>query len=228
MKKGVILFHSNIDKIYENRWVEKSINSMINQTDNNFIFYEINYNGDNYSVIPKNCTIEKKFWSQKLENYAEAMNFIIDEAYKDGCDYIFNVNLDDFYHKDRIAIQMKLMIEQKYDVLSSNFYYIEENVTNNVIQDLQIKTFQMSKFNNINSELKNGNNIIAHPSVCFSRRFLSDTNNRYDKNEIPEEDFKLWKQAINNGYSFGITEDFLLFYRIHNKQISKRKIEHVY
>jgi hypothetical protein len=120
------------------------------------------------------------------------------------------------------------MVEKKYDVLSSNFYYIEEIVVNNIIQDILTKTFNMSIYNDINFQFKNGNNIVAHPSVCYSRNFLSDANNRYDKNEIPEEDFKLWKQAINNGYSFGIAEDFLLFYRIHNKQISKRKVEHVY
>jgi hypothetical protein len=36
MKKGVILFHKNILKIYENSWIKKFVNSMINQTDNDF------------------------------------------------------------------------------------------------------------------------------------------------------------------------------------------------
>jgi hypothetical protein len=48
MKKGVILFHSNIKNIYYDRWVSKSIQSMMSQSDNNFIFYEVNYNGDDY------------------------------------------------------------------------------------------------------------------------------------------------------------------------------------
>jgi hypothetical protein len=38
MKKGVILFHKDILKIYENGWIEKSVSSMINQTDNDFAF----------------------------------------------------------------------------------------------------------------------------------------------------------------------------------------------
>ena len=42
MKKGVILFHKDILKIYENSWIEKSVNSMINQTDKDFTFYEVN------------------------------------------------------------------------------------------------------------------------------------------------------------------------------------------
>jgi hypothetical protein len=120
------------------------------------------------------------------------------------------------------------MLEKKYDILSSNFYYIEETITNNVYEDIITQVFNMAEFSSINSEFQNGNNIIAHPSVCFSRKFWDDNKNRYNKNEIPEEDFKLWKESINNGYSFGITEEFLLFYRIHNKQISKRRLEDVY
>ena len=41
MKKGVILFHNNIKKIYKDYWVEKCVNSIINQTDNDVTFYEI-------------------------------------------------------------------------------------------------------------------------------------------------------------------------------------------
>jgi hypothetical protein len=113
-----------------------------------------------------------------------------------------------------------------YDDYEAN--YIEETITNNGYEDIITQVFNMTEFSSINSEFKNGNNIIAHPSVCFSRKFWDDNKNRYNKNEIPEEDFKLWKESINNGYSFGITEEFLLFYRIHNKQISKRRLEDVY
>ena len=97
MKKGVIIFHSNIKDIYNSRWISKSVNSMINQSDNDFMFYEINYGDDDESVIPNNCNIEKRFWSIKLSNYAEGMNFILDKAFEDGCDYVFNTNLDDYY-----------------------------------------------------------------------------------------------------------------------------------
>ena len=48
MKKGVIIFHNNIKKIYKDYWIDKCINSIINQTDNEVTFYEINYGGDDY------------------------------------------------------------------------------------------------------------------------------------------------------------------------------------
>ena len=112
MKVGVIIYHSNIQKIYEDRWIKKSIESMINQSFSELTFYEVNYSGLNTSILNE-YNINKKFWSVKLENYASAMNFIINEAFKDECDYVFNTNLDDYYHVDRIKLQLDLI--DKYD-----------------------------------------------------------------------------------------------------------------
>jgi hypothetical protein len=221
MKKGVILFHKNILKIYENRWVEKSINSMINQIDNDFTFYEVNYGSESYSVIPTNTKIKSKFWSENLVNYAEAMNYILDKAFNDGCDYVFNMNLDDFYPPNRISEQIKMIIEEDFDIISSDFCYIQETESFGAKQDLVIKFMNIQK-NNIQNHLENNHNVIAHPSVCYNKRFWLDTENRYDISKTPEEDLDLWKRAIKKGYKFGIHDEVLLFYRIHENQVSKK------
>lgn len=227
MKKGVILFHKNIQKIYDNRWVEKSVNSMINQTINNVTFYEINYGNENYSVIPNNHDIKKYFWSENFINYAESMNFILDKAFNDGCDFVFNTNLDDFYSPNRISNQIDMIIKEDLDIVSSDFCYIEEKNENGIKNDIITKYMDIEK-NNINIHLNNRHNVIAHPSVCYNKRFWSDSNNRYDIHKTPEEDLDLWIRSINKGYKFGIHNDILLYYRIHNKQISNRRIENVY
>ena len=51
MKIAVILFHSNIKQLYKQRWIDTCLDSIINQTYNDFTFYEINYGGDGYSVL---------------------------------------------------------------------------------------------------------------------------------------------------------------------------------
>jgi hypothetical protein len=221
MKKGVILFHKNILKIYENSWIEKSINSMINQTDNDFTFYEVNYGGDSYSAIPTNLNIESKFWSENLVNYAEAMNFILDKAFDDGCDYVFNMNLDDFYSPNRISDQTKMMIEEDFDIVSSDFCYIQEKEISDVKKDLVIRFMNIEK-TNIQNHLENNHNVIAHPSVCYNKRFWLDSENRYDISKIPEEDLDLWKRSIKKGYKFGIHNEVLLYYRIHKNQVSNK------
>jgi hypothetical protein len=44
--------------------------------------------------------------------------------------------------------------------------------------------------------------------------------NRYDDSEIPQEDFLLWERALKNGYSIKICTDYLLFYRLHQSQVT--------
>lgn len=222
MKKGVIIFHSNIKNIYDSRWILKSVNSMINQSDNNFVFYEINYGDDDHSVIPTNCNIQKKFWSIKLSNYAEAMNFILNKAFEDGCDYVFNTNLDDYYDSSRVSSQLEMMINNDYDILSSDFCYIKEKIENNDVFDEITMFMDIHKYGEIKENLKISHNIIAHPSVCYNKRFWCDLNNRYDVTKIPKEDMDLWKRSIERGYKFGIHKNILLYYRIHSNQVSKK------
>ena len=223
MKKGVILFHSNIRNIYDYRWVSKSVDTMINQSDNDFIFYEINYGDDDESVIPEDCNIEKKFWSMKLSNYAEAMNFILDKAFEDGCDYVFNTNLDDYYDSSRVTSQLEMMINEDYDILSSDFCYIEEQIHNQIVTD-EIKFFiDIHRYGSIKENLRISHNVIAHPAVCYSKKFWMDLNNKYDITKVPEEDMDLWIRSIERGYKFGIHKNVLLYYRIHGNQVSKKK-----
>ena len=220
MKKGVILFHKDILKIYENIWIQKSVNSMISQTDNDFTFYEVNYGGDLYSVIP-NTSIKSNFWSKKLINYAEAMNFILDKAFNDGCDYVFNTNLDDFYKTNRISSQIEMITKENLDVVSSDFCYIQEKEIHGIKEDVVIHFMNIQK-TNIQNHLANGHNVIAHPSVCYNKRFWSDSENRYDINKVPKEDLDLWIRSINRGYKFGIHVETLLYYRIHKNQVSTK------
>ena len=215
MKIAVLLFHSNIKLIYKQRWIDVCLDSIINQTYNDFIFYEINYGGDDYSVLDgKKIKQKSKFWNSKKENHAEAMNFLLDKTCEDDCDLVFNVNLDDFYHLRRFEIQIAAA-KLGYDIISSDFSYIEEVED---VYDLTILNINVGQHKDIKNTLKNDINIIAHPCVCYSKNFIK--NNRYNTNIIPEEDWDLWKRTCDN-YKFCIIDEVLLYYRKHDKQITK-------
>jgi hypothetical protein len=218
MRKGVILFHSNINGIYKKRWIDECIDSLLNQTDNDFTFYEINYGGDDYSILNgREIKQDKKFWSSKMENYAEAMNFIIDKAFKDSCDIVFNVNLDDIYQETRIEKQTEF-IKKGNDVVSSDFCYIEEDGGKDKFTTFML----MSRYlQDIDNQLEGNHNIIAHPAVAYGKRFWTD-GNIYDTKMVPEEDLELWKKMKRSGYKFYIVPEVLLFYRIHKNQVSHK------
>lgn len=212
-KIGVIIFHKKIKEIYRMRWIEKCLNSILNQTNQEFKIYEIDYSGDNFSIIkdlyPK--FRRHKFISEIFSNHAEAMNRIIDIAFSDGCEYIFNTNVDDYYSLDRIEKQMEYL-KNGYDVVSSNFCYItEEENEDRFICYKNVK-------GNIHDNFKMGHNIIAHPVVAFNKRFWET--NRYNPQEIPKEDFLLWYRGIESGFKFYIHDDILLNYRLHENQIT--------
>lgn len=219
MKLGVIFFHKNIAKIYKDRWIKKCVDSILNQSVKEFSIYEINYGGDDYSVLEGfEFQNPHYFSSMELQNHAEAMNIIIDYAFGDGCDFVFNTNLDDYYRTDRIELQSSMMREG-FDIVSSDFCYIEEKGEDDII------TFhkKILQFGPIEKNLYENHNVIAHPAVCFSRKFWEK--NRYFPSEIPMEDLLLWKRGISNGYKFYIHPDELLFYRLHQNQITGNNVK---
>ena len=210
MKVATIVYHKNISTLYKREWIEKSFKSILNQSFDDFVIYELNYGSDDfklYKEYPNNK--EYHFYKQEMNNHAEAMNFLIDKCLKDGFDVVFNNNLDDFNHIDRFKIQIN-QIEMGNDLVSSNFIHIDEN-------DVEIRKMNFSDANII-KEFNRGNNIICHPSVCYSRSFLEK--NRYISTEIPEEDFLLWKRNINS-FKFFICSEYLINYRIHSNQVTK-------
>ena len=214
MKKGVIFFHSNIQQLYPKRWVDKCINSIIHQRERDFKIYEINYGGDDHSVFGGIAhDQEGEFHSKKFSNHAEAMNFIIDRAFSDGCDVVFNTNLDDFYTPDRIEKQM-IEIKNGVDLVSSNMCYFEERDGT----DTTLKYINFFEMGSIEKSIIGGNNVIAHPIVAFSKNFWAS--NRYVPSEVPLEDFLLWKRAASDGVKFSIVNDYLLNYRLHSSQIT--------
>jgi len=185
------------------------------QTMKNFSFYEINYGGDNYSVL-HNYTFQKKlFWSKKLPTYADAMNTILDLAFK-NCDIVFNVNLDDYYHSTRFEKQIQLIVDG-CDLVSSDFCYISDNNG----QDTITHYMNINITGDIGTNLNAYHNVIAHPCVAYSKTFWNRYK-YYDPTKVPAEDLDLWLRAYNNGAKFKIHDDILLYYRIHNNQISTR------
>jgi hypothetical protein len=97
-------------------------------------------------------------------------------------------------------------LKKGYDVVSSNFAIIDEND-----KLLGYKRFHAK---NIAREFKNNHNIIAHPVCAYSKYFWENCT-KLKGEEIPRDDFELWKRSIND-FRFLIINDNLLYYRIHS------------
>jgi hypothetical protein len=210
MKVITIVYHKNISSIYKKEWIEKSYKSILNQTYKDFAIYELNYGNDDLKLndeYPNDK--EYKFFKVPFDNHADAMNFLLEKCLIDGADYVFNNNLDDFNDERRFEIQLNVISSNGYDLVSSDFVQIDSN-------DNQIRSMNMSEYKLYNEIIKD-HNIICHPSVCYSRNFLE--NNKYDSSEIPREDLLLWKRSLEK-FRFFICPEFLINYRMHEKQVT--------
>lgn len=222
LKLGVVVFHNDPFLVYKERWVKKSLETTINQTVKDLNFYEIDYSGKNLSLLERYKVEKLNFYSKKMNNYAEAMNFIITEAFEDGCDFVFNTNIDDFYRHDRIEKELDLIELGRYDLVSSDFCYIREKI--NGIGEIDDEIFFLmnihKKPEDIIHYLRKDVNVIAHPAVCYSKKFW--LKNKYDTTKTPQEDLFLWKNSIESGFKFAIHPEILLYYRIHENQVSNK------
>jgi hypothetical protein len=212
-KVSAIIYHKNILSIYKEEWIEDCMNSLKNQTFQDFTIYELNYGGDDLNLCEKYGIKNKfKYFNKKFDNHGDAINFLLYKSIQDGIEVVFNNNVDDYNHHDRFKIQLE-KINEGYDIVSSNFQIINE------IGEIE-KQMILSDLD-IDQEIKNGHNIVCHPSVCYSRNFIRK--NLYDGEEIPKEDLLLWKRTISN-FKFFICPELLIYYRKHNNQITTQNL----
>lgn len=211
MKSAVIFFHKNAPLMYMPEWMEKCKQSIKDQTYQNFDVYELDY-GETGTKLFEGIKGKYMFFDVAFPNFIGAMNFMISLLFKHGYDVVFITNLDDYYDPTRFEKQME-KIKEGYQLVSSNFYYVNDK---NEIS----KSMDMVKWGDIGAQLNADHNVIAHPCVAMHRSFW-DADLHYE-NLVGYEDLDLWKRAHNKGKKFFILEDFLLYYRIHDNQITKK------
>ena len=136
-KNAVILFHKNINKIYKKVWIDKCIQSILNQQSVDFDIIELNYGNQHESLFSNiNLDINGKhhFFVKNFENHAEAMNFLLHlcfDIYK--YDIVFNTNLDDYYDERRFILQL-IDIKYNNNILNSGLVtFIHDNGEEDVI-----------------------------------------------------------------------------------------------
>lgn len=215
MKVACILYHSNILSIYKKEWIERCLSTIVNQTYQDFDIYELNY-GDDSTNLKEMFNFQKNhfFYNLKMNNHAEAMNFLLDLIFKEqNYDYCFNVNLDDYYITSRFEKQLEVM-RQGFDVVSSDYVFVRDrNNRTEISGPVGLGLHDIQTLFNMDITP------MAHPCVCYSKKFWIE-HGPYVPEEIPREDKNLWIRSYTNGAKLFIIKEPLLFYRLHEKQVS--------
>lgn len=234
-KCAVIFYHKNIKKNYKERWYIKTVETILNQTYKNFDILEINYGGDDYSVLDSFTFSNKHyFYKKKLNTHTEAMVFLLNIGFE-KYDVIFNTNLDDYYMTNRFEKQLEC-IDNGYILCSSIMNYITENKEiddDYVTLEWTAETYGIKpttekyiNINDIKEQLNKDHNVMCHPCIAYTKEFWNsyDINNnllRY-RDDKPFEDLTLWKRAINSNINMTIINEPLINYRLHENQIGEQ------
>ena len=198
MKIAIISFHKNIGR-YPEEWITKYKNSILSQTYKNFDIIELNYGGGEERIFENSI-----FMSKNLKDHACAHNNLVDFSFSNGYDYVLNTNVDDYYPNNRISLQVQ-NYSMDYAVISGNykgFVTYDDNLNSTNFHTLDI-----------NNEFSKNHNIIAHPACGYTRKFL-DYNESLISEEIPADDFCMWKRMKAKNAQFKIMGETLMYYRI--------------
>lgn len=199
---ALICYHKNAQILYPQRWIDEFKHSIVNQSFKDFKILEVEYGGGNYRVFEDSI-----YESITLPTFVHAMNYLLDKCFKEGYYAVGNLNLDDYYDVCRLEKQL-FYIRHGWDIVSSNFALIKD--------DKPVLVHRFERLN-IREELAHNHNIVCHPAVMYSRRFIEKY--KYDPSLVPLEDLKLWQRAIEGGMKFKIAPEVLCFHRLHPESV---------
>ena len=210
IKISVIMSEYNTDV----ELLEKSIQSILNQTYKNFELIIIDDCGKNdVKKIVKKFNDNRIIVSKNKKN--SGLIYSLNKAISlSKGEYIARMDTDDWSLPDRFEKQIKFIEKNpQYDIVSGKAkIYNEDGVTGE------------TKFSGPISRkrLLSGTPII-HPTVMMSKKMLNKIGGYKNYNRC--EDYALWINAYYNGYKSYVLDDFLIKYHLSVSDYTKRRLK---
>lgn len=197
-------------------WIKQSIDSVLNQTFQDFEYIIICDNPDYEEAISLLNTYEKKY--PQISIIYNPNNIGLTKSLNKGIKkatgkYIARLDADDISLPKRFERQYAYMQEHPdVIVLGTNVKCIGKNLFHQnptiVYEDGEIKAQLL---------LKNG---FVHSSVFIRKKVLDDNNILYDEDYRQTQDLRLWETLIHYG-KYANLRDKLILYRVSDQQITK-------
>lgn len=131
--------------------------------------------------------------------------------------YIARMDADDICLPDRLEKQYKYMEENKEISLSScRFMTMKKDVISSGGCGGRCDSGALGAMLLVT-------NPILHPGVIARADILKEL--KYDTTRTCTEDLELWTRFVKKGYKLGILPEYLLIYRLHDKQITATTLE---
>lgn len=196
------------------KYLREAIDSILAQTFTDFEFIIVNDGSDDGTKeIIRSYDDARIVYLENRENsgIVVTLNKGLDRAVGK---YIARMDSDDIAVKERFEKQVAFLDRNKdIGLLGTGICIFGEGI------EREERVFT-KKHDLLKAELI-FHSCFAHPTVMMRRSVLADNDLRYNENFAGREDFALWWEIVKVS-RVATLSDILLYYRIHNKQITQR------
>ena len=194
-------------------YLRNCLDSVLNQTFKNWeiIFWDNRSTDKSYEIVKSYKDRRIKYFKAKKHTLLyKARNLALK---KTSGKFITFLDVDDFWHRDNLKIKVKNLKNTTCSFAYSNFILFNQIV---------------GKYKNINVKIKNGSQLeqilksynIGFLTTIFKKEIFHDFKFNSKYHIIGDFDFIL---RVLTKYKFLFIEDRLCYYRLHNKNESKKK-----
>ena len=188
------------------QFLDKSINSILNQTFNNFEYIIINDGSTDDSL-----KIIESYEDSRIKIINFSKNMGIAAALNNGLnvakgDYIARQDQDDISHPERFMLQVEYLKNNDVDLVDANFIFIDEN-------DHYIQDYEKRYFNPEETLSHLFFYELVHASIMCKRLIFTKYNIQYRKR--PTEDYDLFIRLAKAGMRAGRLDKKLIKQRKH-------------
>ena len=199
------------------KFLRQSIQSVLHQSYKNWelIFWDNFSEDDSKKIIAKFSDKRIKYFkSTKFNRLYKSRNLAIQNA---KGEFISFLDTDDLWQKDKLEKQMNFFSKNEdFEIVYSNYYIYDES--------------KKKKFIKFNKVLPSGivfkqllrNYTVGIVSICLRKSIFKD--NSFNDNFDIIGDFDLFLRLSENN-KIGYMHDILAVYRLHESNLSKKKID---
>ena len=192
----------------------ESIQSLLNQTYNNFEIILIDDCGENDVNDVIKIFNDKRIKVFRNENNS-GLVYSLNKAIKlSSGQYIARMDTDDYSYPDRIEKQVDFMIKNpKYDVIGTKCYYYDgQNI------------WGKSNFSGeITKEVMLNGTPLIHPSVMYKKSIMEKNGGYLNYKRC--EDTATWIDLFSKGYKMYVLDDALVRYHLDKNDYKKRSLK---
>ncbi len=199
------------------RFLQSSLNSVVNQTYPNIEFIIVNDSPNNFQISGILKFYQRKY--SKITIIKNETNLGLSKSLNKAIraangEYLARMDSDDISFEDRLEKQLNFLCANNYDLVGS---YIEKIDMNNISLGI---SFIPTTERQIKALLPYAT-ISFHPT-WFGKKEVFD-NIMYNELFTSAQDYEFITRAIFNEYKIGNINEVLLKYRINDNALSRRK-----